>query len=124
MHQHRVFQRFCSLLLAPLLLWLTMYGTSVQHASDTVKKDVAGQTSSKQTPTDQKAQLRTAPLEAVFTPIVTFDGGSQTQFLLPAPAIVLLLLWTVRLLREFGLPHYYFSYFRHVFGHHIATNAP
>lgn len=72
----------------------------------------------------EEAKLSAAQLEAVVTPAVQIGGSGQTAFLLPAPTLVILLLLSVVILRHFTIPHFYFSYFKHVFGHHIATNAP
>ncbi|GAB3766150.1 hypothetical protein GCM10028817_49300 [Spirosoma pomorum] len=72
----------------------------------------------------EEVKLSAAQLEAVVTPAVQIGSSGQTAILLPAPTLVILLLLSVVLLRHFTLPHFYFSYFQHVFGHHIASNAP
>ncbi|MCK8491898.1 MULTISPECIES: hypothetical protein [Spirosoma] len=128
MKQPRVIQRLSGILLASLLLFSAVWGHGglVEHQALVTKKAVAEHSKAGKS-TDSKssdAQLSTAHFEAVVAPAVTLDGGSQTAFLLPAPTLVILLLLSVPLLRHFTLPHFYFSYFKYVFGHHIATNAP
>ena len=128
MKQPRVIQRFSSLLLASLLLFTSVwgYGSLVQHRTLPAKKAVHEQAKAGKTTDSQEddAQLNAAQFEAVAAPAVTIDEGFQTVFLLPVPAFLIFLLLSVPLLRHFTLPHYYFSYFQHMFGHHIATNAP
>ncbi|WP_338873818.1 hypothetical protein WBJ53_31535 [Spirosoma sp. SC4-14] len=128
MKQPRIIQRLSSLLLATLLLFSAMQGYSsmANQQALAAKKAVAEQSKAGKTPDSHTsdAQLSAAQFEAVVTPAITLDGGSQTAFLLPVPTLVILLLLSVPLLRHFTLPHFYFSYFKYVFGHHIATNAP
>lgn len=128
MKQPRVIQRLSSLVLATLLLFSAMWGyNNMAHQQVSaaqkavVEQNKAGKTADSHS---SKAQLSAAQFEAVVTPAITLDGGNQTAFLLPAPTLVILLLLSVPLLRHFTLPHFYFSYFKYVFGHHIATNAP
>ncbi|CCH56480.1 hypothetical protein BN8_05820 [Fibrisoma limi BUZ 3] len=123
MKQPRVIQRLSSLLLATFLLFTAVWGQGglmAQHAMSA--KAVKEQQKATDSHTSD-AQLTTASFEAVVTPAISFDFN-QTAFLLPAPTLLILLLLSVPLLRYFTIPHYYFSFFRHVFGHHIATNAP
>ena len=127
MKQPRVIQRLSSLLLATLLLFTAVWGhgnvTQVRGA--VVHKEVADQTKSrKSTDAPAAAKLSSAQFEAVVTPAIQLGESGQSAFLLPAPTLLILLLLSVPLLRSFTFPHFYFSYFRHVFGHHIATNAP
>ena len=131
MKQSRVTQRLSSLLLASLLLFTAVWGNNglVQQRALQTKKAanaVAGHAKSPKTQDSQSsdAQLSAAQFEAVVMPAPTVEGGSQTAFLLPAPTLMILLLLSVPLLRHFAFPHYFFSYFRYVFGHAIAPNAP
>lgn len=131
MKQPRTIQRLSSLFLASLLLITAVWGQGglMQRVSAINVSGVQSIAEHSKTgkPTDSHssdAQLSAAQFEAVVTPAITLDGGSQTAFLLPAPTLVILLLLSVPLLRHFMLPHFYFSYFKYVFGHHIATNAP
>ncbi|GAA4456369.1 hypothetical protein GCM10023189_25500 [Nibrella saemangeumensis] len=66
--------------------------------------------------------IKAASLEAVVTTAVSFDF-SHVVYLLPPPS-VLLMVDQPTLPRLFEVPYFYFSYFRHIFGHHIASNAP
>ncbi|MGF7217920.1 hypothetical protein GGR92_004097 [Spirosoma lacussanchae] len=130
MKQPRVIQRLSSLTLAVLLLFTAVWGPgglAQKQALQAGKARAAAQQSHSGKATDasqHEAQLSAAGFEAVAAPAITIDGGSQTVFLLPAPTLLILLLLSVPLLRYFTIPHYYFSYFRHVFGHAIAPNAP
>lgn len=133
MKQPRVIQRLSSLTLAVLLLFTAVWGPGglAQRQSLLVKKAQAGRVavdhakSGKATDSrSQNAQLSAAGFEAVVTPATQIGGSAQTFFLLPAPTLLILLLLSVPLLRHFMLPHYYYSYFRHVYGHAIAPNAP
>ena len=127
MKQPRVIQRLSSFILATLLLFTAVWGHgNVTQAKIAVAhKAFAEQAKSgKATDAPASAKLSTAQFEAVVTPAIQLGESSQSAFLLPAPMLLILLLLSVPLLRFFTLPHFYFSYFRHVFGHHIATNAP
>ena len=127
MKQPRVIQRFSSLMLATLLLFTAVWGNSntAQANALAAKKAVGEQAKSgKSTHSPSDAQLSAAQFEAVVTPALKVGDSGQSAFLLPTPTLIILLLLSVALLRHFTLPHFYFSYFRHVFGHHIATNAP
>lgn len=66
--------------------------------------------------------IKAASLEAVVTTAVSFDF-SHVMFLLPQPSVILRVSQPM-LSRLFEVPYFYFSYFRHIFGHHIASNAP
>jgi hypothetical protein len=128
MKQPRTIQRLSSLLLAVLMLFTAASGRNsiVQEGALAVKKAVAEKAIGGKAATSkpEEAKLSAAQLEAVVTPAVQIGGSGQTAFLLPAPTLVILLLLSVVILRHFTIPHFYFSYFKHVFGHHIATNAP
>lgn len=134
MKQPRVIQRLSSLMLASLLLFTAVWGqgglmtsltkgnsAGVQTVASAAKHQKAGKAADSH---QQEAQLSTAQFEAVVTPVIQIGGSSQTAFLLPAPTLFILLLLSVPLLRHFAIPHYFFSYFQHVFGHAIAPNAP
>lgn len=127
MKQPRVIQRLSSLLLAIMLLFTAVWGHgNVTQAKALVAKKLATEhtKSGKSANTSSDAQLSAAQFEAVVIPAVQLGESGQTAFLLPAPTLLILLLLSVSILRYFTLPHFYFSYFKHVFGHHIATNAP
>lgn len=127
MKQPRLIQRVSSLTLAVLLLVTAMWGpTALVNKRGTAQKAVAGFIKAQKATESEKAtaQLSAKSLEAVVAPAVQLGDSGQTAFLLPAPMLTILLLLSVPLLRHFTLPHFYFSFFQHVFGHHIATNAP
>jgi hypothetical protein len=127
MKQPRVIQRLSSFVLATLLLFTAVWGHGnvTQAKIPVAQKSVAEPAKSgKATEAPSAAKLSAAQFEAVVTPAIQLGESGQTAFLLPAPTLLILLLLSVPLLRFFTLPHFYFSYFRHVFGHHIATNAP
>ncbi|MBE7174712.1 MAG: hypothetical protein INR73_29350 [Williamsia sp.] len=128
MKQPRVIQRLSSLLLAFLLLYTAAWGYSnvLQQKAQTTKKVAAQQpkTGKSANSHSEDAQLSATQFEAVVTPAVQLGESGQTAFLLPAPTLIIFLLLSIPLLQYFTLPHFYFSYFQHVFGHHIATNAP
>lgn len=126
MKQPRAIQRFSSLLLATLMLFTAVWGQGHTGHSQTItaQQVVADHAKAGKATNPTDAKLSTAQFEAVVTPATQLGDSGQSAFLLPAPTLVILLLLSVVLLRHFTLPHFYFSYFRHVFGHHIATNAP
>lgn len=127
-----------SLALASLLLFLAGWGhppvivetaakAPVQKTATAQKtgKTIAGVVRhSDPTGAPAETQVSTAAFEAVVTPATSFDFG-ETVWLLPPPAMAVLLLLaavTVRLI--VAEPYFYFSFFRNVFGHFIAPNAP
>jgi hypothetical protein len=129
--QRHVLVRSVSLIMATLLLFLAGWGNTLIPAKATAKAPVqkvataqkAGKTADK-TDAPAEAQLSTTAFEAVVTPATSFDFG-QSIWLLPPPVMaVLLLLATVTVRLILTEPYFYFSYFRHVFGHFIAPNAP
>ena len=133
MKQARVIQRLSSLFLASLLLFTAVWGQGglAEQRAEQVKKTVDATAVAKHAKSAKKAdshsedaQISAAGFEAVVTPAIQLGGSGQTAFLLPAPVLMILLLLSVPLLRHSTFPHYYFSYFRHVFGHVIAPNAP
>ena len=131
MKQPRVIQRLSGLFLAILLLFTAVWGHDglVQQQVVQTKKAATATASHEKTrkadgTQSTDAQLSAAQFEADVVPAPTVGGGNQTAFLLPAPALMILLLLSVPLLRHFTFPHYFFSYLRYVFGHAIAPNAP
>lgn len=131
--QRHVLVRSVSLVMATLLLFLAGWGNTpmLVKAADKapVQKAAIDQKADQPVPTDRadapaEAQLSAAAFEAVVTPATSFDFG-QSIWLLPPPVMaVLLLLATVTVRLTLTEPYFYFSYFRHIFGHFIAPNAP
>ncbi|TAE31458.1 MAG: hypothetical protein EAZ91_07690 [Cytophagales bacterium] len=127
--QRVIWVRSVSLLLAGLLLFLAGWGRTAL-ANETAGKAAmhkavtAPKTDKSQADAPAETQLSAAQFDAVVTPATSFDFG-ETIWLLPPPVMaVLLLLAAVTVLIRFSEPYFYFSYFRHVFGHFIAPNAP
>ncbi|MCY7357690.1 MAG: hypothetical protein LH609_09495 [Rudanella sp.] len=136
--QRIVLVRSVSLALVGLLLFLAGWGHTSMGAEPVgktpVQKTGTAQKAGKTAPgvvrhsdrTDAPAdnQVSMASFEAVVTPATSFDFG-ETVWLLPPPVMaVLLLLAAVTIRFVVSEPYFYFSYFRNVFGHFIAPNAP
>ncbi len=126
--QRIVLVRSVSLALAGLLLFLAGWGNismgQETAAKTPVQKTSTAQKAGKTTDAPTDAQVSTASFEAVVTPATSFDFG-ETVWLLPPPVMaVLLLLAAVTVRFVVTEPYFYFSYFRNVFGHFIAPNAP
>lgn len=131
--QRIVLVRSVSLLLVGLLLFLAGWGhtsAGLQTVGKVpVQKAVTDQKAVKSDPADRtsaptETQISSAAFEAVVTPATSFDFG-ETIWLLPPPVMaVLLLLASVSIRILPTEPYFFFSYFRHVFGHFIAPNAP
>ncbi|MGA0556399.1 hypothetical protein ACO2Q8_07105 [Larkinella sp. VNQ87] len=116
--------RLMSLFLTGLLLLVASGGLSwlsVEQlpAKQTVQSAAKNEKKAKDT---QQATVQAASFDAVVTPALTF-GFSQPVYLLPPPVLFFVLKQTV-IPRFFEIPYFYFSFFRYVFGHHIAINAP
>jgi hypothetical protein len=129
--QRLVLVRSVSLALVGLLLFLAGWGNTSMGQKTAAKAPVqktgtaqkAGKTATG-TDTPADTQVSTASFEAVVTPATSFDFG-ETVWLLPPPVMaVLLLLAAVTVRFVVSEPYFYFSYFRNVFGHFIAPNAP
>lgn len=115
--------RWVSLSLVAVLLFLAAGGHALTHVIAPVTPAKTEKVAKPTKSTPVEAQLGTTPTDAVVTPAISFDFG-QSIFLIPQPIVLLFLLLAVAILRQFTLPHYFFSYLRHVFGHYIAPNAP
>lgn len=116
--------RLFSLFLTGLMLLIAAGGQSWVSASPVTKP--AAQTkakAAKPAKTEQTTVVKAATLEAVVTPAAAFNFG-QTVFLLPPPSVLIISIEQAALPRMPDIPHYFFSYFCHVFGNHIAANAP
>jgi hypothetical protein len=128
MKQPRIIQRLLSLSLVGLLLLTATVGRGWQTLPAPAKKAVATSETAPKAEKPAKSEtpettIDAADFQAVVTPAASFDFG-QSVFLWPAPAVLFLLLLSVPLLRRVQIPYYFFAYFQHVFGHHIAPNAP
>lgn len=125
--------RSVSLALVSLILFLAGWGHAFTGetgaANPKVQKTVTASKEGKsatanRTDAPTETQVSTTAFEAVVTPATSFDF-TQTVWLLPPPIMaVLLLLASVAVGTVVSPSYFYFSYFRHVFGHFIAPNAP
>ncbi|GAB3914131.1 hypothetical protein GCM10028803_59060 [Larkinella knui] len=121
--QRNDYIRLMSLFLTGLLLlvasggpsWLTVEQRLVKQTVQTPKKEKAANNA-------QQVVVQATSFDAVVTPALTF-GFAQTVYLLPPPVLFFVLKQTV-IPRYSEIPYFYFSFFRYVFGHHIAINAP
>ncbi len=124
MKQTSPISRLFSLFLTVLMLLLAAGGQSWVGASPVAKPTVeTKQKATKSAKSEQNAVIKASVLEAVVTPAAAFNFG-QTVFLLPPPSILIISIEQPALPRLADVPYYFFSYFCHVFGNHIATNAP
>ena len=107
------------------MLLVAVAGKSWSVASLPFEKDKTEQSSKKVTDgsaADDTTTVSELSLHAVVTPALSFDFA-QSLFALPHPFLY-------HFKEKVAIPlaartsFYYFSYFRHVFGHHIAPNAP
>ena len=124
MTQPKPISRLFSLFLTGVLLFLAAGGSSWVTAAPVTKQLVsAKEAADKKAGAKSETVVKAASLEAVVTPATSFDFG-QTVFLLPPPSVLIISIEQPALPRPADIPYYFFSYFRHVFGNHIATNAP
>ncbi len=121
--QRNDYIRLMSLFLTGLLLlvasggpsWLSVEQLPAKQTVQTPKKE-------KKAADAQQVVVQATSFDAVVTPALTF-GFAQTVYLLPPPVLFFVLKQTV-IPRYSEVPYFYFSFFRYVFGHHIAINAP
>ena len=122
MKQRKLYTRVFSAALALLLLFTATAGQALSLRKVSPKKPVAEQTAKKQQNNDERPVIQAMSLEAVVAPAISFDF-EQTFYLLPS--IWYIELPSVSLLpKRFDVFYYFFSFFRNVFGHFIASNAP
>ncbi len=124
MTQPKPISRLFSLFLTGVLLFLAAGGSSWVAAAPVAKQVIAAsKAAGKKAESKPETVVKASTLEAVVTPATSFDFG-QTVFLLPPPSILIISIEQPALPQQADIPYYFFSYFRHVFGNHIATNAP
>ena len=107
------------------MLLVAVAGKSWSGASLPVEKDKSEQSSKKATDdsaADDTTTVSELSLHAVVTPALSFDFA-KSLFVLPR-AFLYQFKEKVALPLAACTSFYYFSYFRHVFGHHIAPNGP
>jgi multisubunit Na+/H+ antiporter MnhC subunit len=115
------FIKTLSLLLSGLLLVTATVGKSFSIKQKPQKKSKTEQTTKGKSQKAEKPVVQQLSLEAVVSPAATFDFV-PSFCLLPPPVMTELPMLSIH--RQFDIFYYFFSYFRNVFGHHIATNAP
>jgi hypothetical protein len=109
-----------SSLLAALMLLVAVTGKSWTVPTLPVEKDKTEQPSKKAA--DKSAIVSELSLHAVVTPAVSFDF-EKSLFVLSHVSLYSFR-EIVKVSSAYQTPFYYFSYFRKVFGHLIAPNAP
>jgi hypothetical protein len=115
--------RLMSLFLTGLLLLVASGGPSWLPVEQLPAKQTVRKAKTEKPASDaQQVVVQATSFDAVVTPAVTF-GFAQTVYLLPPPVLFFVLKQTV-IPRYSEIPYFYFSFFRYVFGHHIAINAP
>ncbi|HEV7351141.1 hypothetical protein [Telluribacter sp.] len=106
------------------MLLLVAVGGKSWSVTQEGKQKVA--TEQKATAADERqpdaARMSELSLDAVVIPASSFDFA-QTFYLLPPPTWRFVEVASA-LPASFSEPFHFFSYFRKVFGHHIAINAP
>jgi hypothetical protein len=107
------------------MLMAAVVGKSWSVAALPVEKGKSEQSSKKTTDgsaTDDTTTVSELSLHAVVTPALSFDF-TQSLFVLPH-AFLYHFEEKAAISLAARTSFYYFSYFRHVFGHHIAPNGP
>jgi hypothetical protein len=122
MKQKRLHTRLISTTLAVLLLVTATVGNALSFRKADVKKSVVEQTTKGKTTNEERPVIQDMSLEAVVAPAISFDFEQSFYFL---PSLLSIELPFVSSLpKRFDVFYYFFSFFRNVFGHFIATNAP
>ncbi|AXE19715.1 hypothetical protein DR864_19210 [Runella rosea] len=122
MKQRRFFTQLTSAALAVLLLITATAGKSLLLPKAPVKKPVSEETSKSKKANQERPVVQEMSLVAVVAPAVSFDFEQSFYFL---PTIFSIELpGTNALPKRFDIFYYFFSFFRNVFGHFIAINAP
>jgi hypothetical protein len=111
--------QFTSAFLAVILLFIATAGQSFSHKKELTKTQKE-QAKSKPA-SDEQPTVQDLSTDVVVTPALSFDFV-QDFYLLPKVFIVEYL--GVTLIKQFDIFYYFFSFFRNIFGHHIAINAP
>lgn len=122
MKQKGLQTRLISTTLALLLLITAMAGKALSLPQADVKKAIAEKTSKDKKAKDERPVIQEISLEAVVAPAISFDFEQSFYFLPTIFCIELPFVSTVP--KRFDIFYYFFSFFRNVFGHFIAINAP
>ena len=118
MKQPRLAMCWMNTLMAVLLLFATAVRPLVAQQYTKAEKSQASQQNSEN---QEQTFLSETAHDAVFSAVVSFDFN-QDFYTLPRP--LHFDLQTATQNRPLTEPHFYFSYFRNIFTHHIAINAP
>lgn len=126
MRQKRLQTRFITTALALLLLLTAAAGRCFVFQPVSVDKAKAEQFG-EPLPKEKKANdehpvVQEMSSDAVVAPAITFDFEQSFYFLPPVFGVELLFVSTVP--KRFDIFYYFFSFFRNIFGHFIAINAP
>ncbi|MDF7818834.1 hypothetical protein P1X15_14560 [Runella sp. MFBS21] len=122
MKQKKLLTKLTTASLALLLLLTATVGRSmVLHKLD-VKKPVAVKTDKEKQAKDERPVIQEMSIEAVVAPAISFDFEQSFYFLPTIFSFELPVVCTLP--KRFDVFYYFFSFFRNVFGHFIAINAP
>ncbi len=122
MKQKKLLTKLTTASLALLLLLTATVGRSmVLHKLD-VKKPVAVKTDKEKQAKDERPVIQEMSIEAVVAPAISFDFEQSFYFLPTIFSFELPVVFTLP--KRFDVFYYFFSFFRNVFGHFIAINAP
>lgn len=122
MKQTQLFKRLTSATLAVLLLFLATAGRGVSSHKVVTKKPTTEKSNAQKTTDDEQPVVQEMSMEAVVAPAISFDF-EQSFYFLPQVFIIEEFL-SISTFKKFDEFYYFFSFFRNVFGHQIATNAP
>jgi len=122
MKQKRRHTRYITTTLALLLLLIATVSKSLMFHDISVKKATSEQTPKEKKANDERPVLQEMSLDAVVAPAIIFDFAQTFYFLPPVFGVELPFVSTVP--KRFDIFYYFFSFFRNVFGHFIAINAP
>lgn len=122
MKQRRLSTQLTSATLALLLVLAATVGKLLLVPKAVAKKPVSEQTSKSKKANEERPVVQEMSLEAVVAPAISFDFEQSFYFL---PTIFSIEQpGSNALPKRFDVFYYFFSFFRNVFGHFIAINAP
>lgn len=122
MKQKRLLTKLTTASLALLLLLTATVGRSMVLKKLEVKKPVAVKTEKEKQTNDERPVIQEMSIEAVVAPAISFDFEQSFYFLPTIYSFELPVVCTLP--KRFDVFYYFFSFFRNVFGHFIAINAP
>ncbi|WP_273214513.1 hypothetical protein [Runella zeae] len=122
MKQKKLLTKLTTASLALLLLLTATVGRSIVLKKLEVKKPVAVKTDKEKQTNDERPVIQEMSIEAVVAPAISFDFEQSFYFLPTIYSFELPVVCTLP--KRFDVFYYFFSFFRNVFGHFIAINAP